>query len=117
VVAGEMPFVDSHILSAARALVEVTGADVGIPRTEDGYEPFHAVYRRRTCLAAIAAALEEGERKLSSWFPAVHVAILPPEIIARHDPDHLAFWNLNTPQELVQAEALARAGDISQQEP
>lgn len=116
VVACDMPFVNSHILSAARALLEVTGADVGIPRAEDGYEPFHAVYRRGTCLAAIAAALEEGERKLISWFPAVRVAHLPPEIITRHDPDHLAFWNLNTPQELFQAEALARAGDNSQQE-
>ena len=108
VVACDMPFVNPQILSAARSLLEETGVDVAIARTEDGFEPFHAVYRREVCLAAVGLALAAGERKLISWFPAVQVALLPPEIITRFDPQHLAFWNLNTPQELAQAEVLAR---------
>jgi len=108
VVACDMPFVNPQILSAARSLLEETGVDVAIARTEDGFEPFHAVYRREVCLAAVGLALAAGERKLISWFPAVQVALLPPEIITRFDPQHLAFWNLNTPQELAQAELLAR---------
>jgi molybdopterin-guanine dinucleotide biosynthesis protein A len=108
VVACDMPFVNPQILSAARRLLEETGADVAIARTEAGFEPFHAVYRREACLAAVGLALAAGERRLISWFPAVQVALLSPEIITRYDPQGLAFWNLNTPQELVQAEAQAR---------
>ena len=111
VVACDMPFANSQILSAARRLLENTGADVAIARTEAGYEPFHAVYRRETCLAAVGLALAAGERKLISWFAAVQVTLLPSEIITRYDPQQLAFWNLNTPQELAEAEALARTSE------
>jgi molybdopterin-guanine dinucleotide biosynthesis protein A len=117
VVACDMPFVNSQILSAARHLLEETSADVAIARTEEGFEPFHAVYRREACLAAVRLALAAGERKLISWFPAVQVALLPTEIITRCDPQQLAFWNLNTPQELAQAEALARSSESALREP
>ena len=111
VVACDMPFVNPQILSAARRLLEETGADVAIARTEEGFEPFHAVYRRETCLAAVGLALAAGERKLISWFAAVQVTLLPSEIITRYDPQQLAFWNLNTPQELAEAETLARTSE------
>lgn len=117
VVACDMPFANPQILSEARRLLEETGADVAIARTEGGFEPFHAVYRREVCLAAVGVALAAGERKLISWFSAVQVALLPPEIITRCDPQGLAFWNLNTPQELAQAEALARNSESRRQEP
>jgi len=55
--------------------------------------------------------LAAGERKLISWFAAVQVRLLPSEIITRYDPQQLAFWNLNTPQELAEAEALARTSE------
>ena len=117
VVACDMPFVNPQILSAARSLLEETGVDVAIARTEAGFEPFHAVYRRETCLAAVGLALAAGERRLISWFSAVQVVLLPPEIITRCDPHQLAFWNLNTPQELAQAEALARNSESARREP
>lgn len=117
VVACDIPFVNSQILSTACRLLGETGADVGIPQTESGYEPFHAIYRRDICLTAVGEALAAGERRLISWFPAVQVAPLTPEIIVQYDPDYLAFWNVNTPQELHQAEGLARSRDISPQAP
>jgi len=117
VVACDMPFVNPHILSACRLLLDESGAEVAIPRTEVGYEPFHAVYRKEACLAAVGLALEAGERRLISWFSAVRVAQLPPEIITRYDPQGLAFWNLNTPQELAQAEVLARSNEFVPPEP
>jgi molybdopterin-guanine dinucleotide biosynthesis protein A len=114
VVACDMPFVNPEILAAAQELLEQRKFDVAIARTDEGYEPFHAVYRRETCLAAVGEALEKGERRLISWFPAVDILLLPPETVTLYDPEGLAFWNLNTPHELVQAEALARASDYSQ---
>jgi len=52
--------------------------------------------------------LEAGERKVIAWLPKVKAQTLPPELAARYDPHHLAFWNLNTPEEFRQAEAQAR---------
>jgi molybdopterin-guanine dinucleotide biosynthesis protein A len=53
-------------------------------------------------------ALDAGERRLISWFPAVKVATLSAEEASRLDPQKLAFWNLNTPEEFQQAEQMAR---------
>jgi len=108
VVACDMPFASPEILAAARQRLLEADVDVVIPQSEDGYEPFHAVYRRDICLPAVKDALEAGERRLISWFPAVKVATLSAEEASRLDPLKLAFWNLNTPEELQQAEQMAR---------
>ncbi|HEX9030179.1 MAG TPA: molybdenum cofactor guanylyltransferase, partial [Anaerolineales bacterium] len=46
VVACDMPFVSAALLAAARDLLADPTIDAVIPRTADGTEPFHAVYRR-----------------------------------------------------------------------
>jgi hypothetical protein len=43
-----------------------------------------------------------------SWFPQVRVHYLGPDELKRHDPGGLAFINLNTPEEFLRAENLAR---------
>jgi molybdopterin-guanine dinucleotide biosynthesis protein A len=107
VVACDMPFVNPGILVLASDSVSLKGIDLAIPQTEDGFEPFHAVYRQETCLPAVKKALEAGERKLISWFPSVKIATLNLEELQKLDPYQLAFWNVNTPEELALAEQLA----------
>jgi molybdopterin-guanine dinucleotide biosynthesis protein A len=104
VVACDMPFASADLLIFARDRLLTSGADVAIPRSEEGFEPFHAVYRRETCLPAVKKALEAGERRLISWFPDVTVSPILPEEWLPYDPDLLAFWNLNTPDDFQQAE-------------
>jgi molybdopterin-guanine dinucleotide biosynthesis protein A len=108
VVACDMPFVNPQILSAARCLLEESGADVAIARTEDGFEPFHAVYRRETCLPQVKAALDSSKRHVDAWFSWVKIHYLEPAEILPYDPDRLAFLNVNTPEELRNAERTAR---------
>ena len=108
VVACDMPFASADLLSYARDRLLAANADVAIPLSNEGYEPFNAVYRRETCLPAVKNALEAGERRLISWFKDVKLAVLQPDEIALYDPQGLAFWNLNTPEELRQAEEIAR---------
>jgi molybdopterin-guanine dinucleotide biosynthesis protein A len=108
VVACDMPFVNPGRLALGRDRLRSSQADLAVPRTEEGFEPFHAVYRRETCLPAIRKALESGERKLISWYPSVHVLELEDKDLILYDPRRVAFWNVNTPEELVQAELLAR---------
>jgi molybdopterin-guanine dinucleotide biosynthesis protein A len=108
VVACDMPFASADLLSSACKRLIEEQADVAIPLTNVGYEPFHAVYRRETCLPAVKKAIDAGERRMISWFKEVKVAVLQPEEIALVDPSGLAFWNLNTPEELLEAEELAK---------
>lgn len=107
IVACDMPFVNSAILTEASDQLQSRQADVVIPRTEYGYEPLHAVYRRETCLPAVRAALAAGEQRLISWYPSVKVIPVEKEDLIKHDPLGIAFWNLNTPDDLRQAEELA----------
>jgi molybdopterin-guanine dinucleotide biosynthesis protein A len=104
VVACDMPFASAGLLTYSSDRLLSSGADVAIPRSEEGFEPFHAVYRRETCLPAVQKALEAGERRLISWFPDVIVRPILPEEWLPHDPNLLVFWNLNTPEDFRQAE-------------
>jgi molybdopterin-guanine dinucleotide biosynthesis protein A len=81
--------------------------DVVIAKTDEGYEPLHALYRRATCLPAIEAAIEADQWKVIAWFPQVKVRVLTSEEIKRYDPAGLAFWNVNTPEEFAEAEKIA----------
>lgn len=108
VVACDMPFASPALLEYARSLLLSTPADLVIPRTENGLEPFHAVYRREACLPHIEAALQANLRRVDSWFGQVRLRYLDAEEIAVHDPQGLAFRNVNTPEELRQAEQQAR---------
>jgi molybdopterin-guanine dinucleotide biosynthesis protein A len=107
VVACDMPFASLEILALELILVKETGTDAVIPRSNGGTEPFHAVYRRETCLPHVHAALETGKRRVDAWFSDVHIRFLEIEEMLPYDPDQLAFLNINTPEELQEAEKIA----------
>ncbi len=126
VVACDMPFASAKLIESAHRLMVEEEADVVIARaapraealsvakgqragkTDEGYEPFHAVYRRTTCLPAIEAAIEADQWKVIAWFPKVKVRTLTPEEVKSLDPSGLCFWNLNTPEEFAEAEEMAK---------
>lgn len=107
VVACDMPFASAELLEAAARLTVQEEADVVVPRSGEGYEPIHAVYRRATCLPAIETALNSDMWKVIAWFPQVKVRVLTSDEIKRYDPAGLAFWNVNTPEEFLEAEKIA----------
>jgi molybdopterin-guanine dinucleotide biosynthesis protein A len=91
-----MPFLNDALI---RLLVSrAVGADVVLPRSDSGAEPLHALYKR-SCLPAVIASLERGERRIISFFPNVRVREIPPKEIAAIDPGFASFRNINTPQE------------------
>ena len=104
-VACDMPFVSRDLFQRELELLE--GADVVIPRTQDYLEPMHAVYRRGPVLAAIQAALARGERRMISYFPDVRVREMPEAEWRPLDPAGRAFFNVNTPEDLAEAQRLA----------
>ena len=109
VVACDMPFANALLLVAAAGLLSQDDADVVIAETAEGFEPLHAVYRRETCIPAIESAMEADQWRVISWLPQVKVRKLTPDELGRYDPENLAFWNVNTPDEFSKAEQRARS--------
>jgi molybdopterin-guanine dinucleotide biosynthesis protein A len=111
VVACDMPFVSAQLLEAQRELLVSANYDAVIPRTEGGTEPFHAVYRRLACIPAIQEAINGDKWRVDAWYSKTKVYLMPPQETAQYDPQGLSFWNVNTPEELLQAEEIARRVD------
>ncbi len=107
VVACDLPFASAALLRASAGFLIQDAADVVIAESAEGFEPLHAVYRRETCIAPIETAIEEGKWRMISWFPRVNIRTLRPEELTRYDPEALAFWNVNTPEEFADAERRA----------
>jgi molybdopterin-guanine dinucleotide biosynthesis protein A len=108
ILACDMPFANPELLAFQAQLMESEGVDVVIPLPPGGYEPLHAVYRRATCLPAVEWALDNDQWKLISWFSRVKVRAISMEECRIYDPFDLAFANVNTPEEVAEAEARAR---------
>jgi molybdopterin-guanine dinucleotide biosynthesis protein A len=107
VVACDMPFASSKLFEGAHRLMVDEGADVVIAKSDEGYEPLHALYRRETCLPAIESAIAADQWKVISWFSKVKVRMLTSDEVGLFDPSGLCFWNLNTPEEFIEAEKRA----------
>lgn len=108
VVACDMPFASPVLLEAERDMLIEGGFDAVIPRNPGGTEPFHAVYRRETCLPLAEAALQADKWRVDAWFAKARIRFLTPPEVQPYDPQGLAFWNVNTPEEFAQAERLAK---------
>jgi molybdopterin-guanine dinucleotide biosynthesis protein A len=103
-VACDMPFLHPAVVRL------VTGrageADVVIPRVGDVLETMHAAYAK-ACLPAMEARLRDGRFKIVGFFPDVRVLEIPEADVARHRAPDVLFMNVNTPEELARARALA----------
>jgi molybdopterin-guanine dinucleotide biosynthesis protein A len=110
VIACDMPFASPELLSAERDILLADPAiDAVIPHTEGGNEPFHSIYRREACLPLVEAAINTDMWRVDSWFSLANIRYMEPPETWRYDPEGLAFLNLNTPEDLLRAEDLARA--------
>ena len=107
-VACDLPFANPDLLAACRDIIMNTGVDAVIPKSNQGLEPLHAVYRRDSCLPFVEAALKAEKRKLISWHPYAQIKILSTKMVSKFDPQHLTFTNVNTPEEFREAETKAR---------
>jgi len=107
-----MPFASAPLVVASAGLLLQEQADVVIAETAEGFEPLHAVFRRATCIPAIEAAMEADQWRVISWFSRVKIRKLSQDELKRYDPFGLAFGNVNTPEEFVEAEQRARQPNL-----
>jgi molybdopterin-guanine dinucleotide biosynthesis protein A len=106
-VAWDMPFVSASLI---RRLAEgLRGHDAVVPQSEGpaGIEPLCAAYGP-ACREAIAANLEAGDLRAVGFHARIRLGILPlAEVALEGDPAFL-FFNVNTADDLAQADELWR---------
>lgn len=100
VVACDMVFASTALLIEEADLMRRYPVDVVVPRNRHGYEPFHAVYRKETCLPPVTEVMQKGEKKAQALFDRVTVLELSQDEILKIEPAGGCFVNVNTPEEL-----------------
>lgn len=106
VVAWDMPFVPSELLARLRELGQSADAAVPESGSRRGVEPLCAWYAP-ACIPAIERSLAAEDRRVVAFFDTVRVARLPADQVAAFGDPEWIFMNVNTPDELVRAEAHA----------
>jgi molybdopterin-guanine dinucleotide biosynthesis protein A len=110
-VACDMPFLDAGLIGAMLArprnydLLVPRSLQPGAARNALDVEPLHAIYAK-ACLAPMRATLESGRRQIAAFFPEVRVAYVEPDETRRYDPAGRSFLNVNTPEQMAEAERL-----------
>ena len=105
VAACDMPFLNQGLIRHLVALSR--GFDIVIPKTEDGWQPLHALYAR-SCLPFMEDLLIKGNLKIIEFFHRVKKRELSSWEILPFDPQLLSFLNLNTPEDLARIQQLAQ---------
>ncbi|MBC8447885.1 MAG: molybdenum cofactor guanylyltransferase [Chloroflexi bacterium] len=105
-VACDMPFLDLRLLRYM--IVAGRGHDAVLPRIGGYPEPLHGLYRVKSCLPAIEQALDSGQFKMTSFLPSVQVRYVEEHEVGLFDPQHLSFFNVNTPEDWERGQKLAR---------
>ncbi len=105
-VACDMVFASARLVVAESIAMAETGADVVVPVTAHGYEPFHAMYRRDRCIEATRRAIDRGESRAHSFFDddEVNVFEFSRQRVLEAEPRGGCFINANTPEELHRLE-------------
>jgi molybdopterin-guanine dinucleotide biosynthesis protein A len=105
VVAGDMPFLNTELLSY---MVELSDDfDAVVPRLrEEMMEPLHAIYSR-SCLGKMKAYLEHNQFGVYQFLNTLHVRYVERPECQRLDPGLLSFFNINYQSDLDRANALA----------
>lgn len=98
VAACDTPFLKKEVIEQIVAFIEPY-ADVIIPKTSKGFEPLCAVYSKK-CIKPIENNIMKHKVKISQFFNNVRVKQVPEDVLRKHDPDLVSFFNINTPLDL-----------------
>lgn len=103
----DMPYLNKDFI---RYLIRHIGQhDIIVPELPEGYQPLHAVYSRN-CLPSIQRLLVMDKLKITGFYRDMRVLKIPEAEIRPFNPDGRLFQNLNTPEELKDAQG-AKSND------
>jgi molybdenum cofactor guanylyltransferase len=106
VVACDMPFLVPEV--ARLVTSQAACADVVIPMVRGFHETLHASYAK-ACLGPIERRIAAGQLKITGFFPDVRVLEIPESEVGRLADPERVFMNVNSPEDLERARAIALA--------
>ncbi len=105
VAACDTPFLRRKLVETVIASGE-SRDDVIIPETSAGLEPMCAVYSKR-CLHLMEEKIAAEKVKIQRLFEQFRVKKVPEHVLLETDPELDSFFNVNRPEDLIQAERIA----------
>lgn len=102
------PFLAPEVVAELAARVAQTSRPAVVCQSPWGLEPFPGLYQVR--LLPQLTAFLQSDRRAGRFLSVCRPEIIPPEAVARLDPDGRSFFNLNTPEDLARAQAWLAMG-------
>jgi molybdopterin-guanine dinucleotide biosynthesis protein A len=91
----DSPFMPTDLVARLATALEQEEADLAVVRSNGRLQPVFALMRR-SVLDSLEGYLDEGGRKIDTWFAMLRMAVVDFD-------DDTAFANINTPDELAAA--------------
>jgi molybdopterin-guanine dinucleotide biosynthesis protein A len=104
----DTPFIRPELVAHLVRLSEGGKWDAVVPAVEEEMEPLCAVYCRRAS-DVVERDIRQGVRKIKTTLSSLRVRTVDGEELRRFDPELLSFFNVNTPEDLERARAIAAA--------
>ncbi len=98
----DLPYLTAEWLDWLIDRAEKSGAQILMPRTENGIEPLAAVYQRE-CLAPILGAWEKGVRSVKDAVSQLRIESCSENEWASLDPSRRVLKNMNRPEDYQEA--------------
>ena len=92
----DMPFVSSELLTFLWTIAESGDAVITVPRIGKGLQPLYAIYRRDFSVVA-EEALRAGKYKIDAVFSKVSLRLVDENELASAGFSERSFFNVNTP--------------------
>jgi molybdopterin-guanine dinucleotide biosynthesis protein A len=104
-VACDMPFINIELLRYMISLPR--DYDALLPKIGEQTEQLHSIYSKN-CLPKMEKYLNSGHLKITSFMDEIDVKYVDEDIINKYDPRHLSFFNVNTAQQLNEAQDILK---------
>jgi molybdenum cofactor guanylyltransferase len=108
----DTPFLKKEIIETVLSEIEPR-VDLVLPRTSAGFEPLCAAYSRR-CLKPAEDHLRASKLKIQLALKNCRIKMIPEDRLREKDPGLVSFFNVNTPQDLAQAEQMLGNGNTTE---
>ncbi len=99
-VACDMPFLNGELIHHMADVME--DFDAVVPKVDWKIETLHAIYTKR-CIPTIKELIDNRDYQIFNFFQKVRVRYLSESEIRGFDPEMRSFFNINRPEELLNA--------------
>ena len=107
----DTPFLKKELVEILLENVEPK-FDIVMPETAAGFEPLCAIYSKR-CLKPAEEHLKANKLKIQWALRSSRIKHISEKQLRSADPELISFFNVNTPEDLVQAEAMVAQSKLN----